>query len=430
MIKVVDAIMGSGKSSAAIQYMKEHPNKKYIVVTPYVDETVRFQTSLPQLDIKTPDRLKRFNGNKSMHLDDLVENGNNIAMTHRLFSLMTESTCHKVVLKKYTIFIDEAVDVFGEFSITDSDYHLITQSKFVIDTTTKYERENDIESFAENSEDKYTNGRFKDIFLQLRAHRFIGFSEPTKDGMRTACYWMMSRRMFEMADEVYILTYMFDGSILKHYLDVLGIEYENIGVMKIEDKNGQFKYCFSSSEFVPEYVRRIKSLVTVIDNDRMNKIGGGNTALSKNWYIKHHSMKDEKEIKQLQRNLINFFRYYGGNSNEKRMWAGFKNYQRCLYGRGYSSRAVELNARATNEYADVTSMAYCVNVFLSPQVKQYFIRNGCQMDEDAYALSILVQWIWRSAIRNGKEITVYIPSKRMRKLFTDWLDRLQDGEQR
>ena len=43
------------------------------------------------------------------------------------------------------------------------------------------------------------------------------------------------------------------------------------------------------------------------------------------------------------------------------------------------------------------------------------------MEEDAYALSELIQWIFRSAIRDGKEIWLYIPSKRMRNLLIDWI---------
>lgn len=38
MIKVCDAIMGSGKSSAAINYMNEHPDKKFIYITPYLNK--------------------------------------------------------------------------------------------------------------------------------------------------------------------------------------------------------------------------------------------------------------------------------------------------------------------------------------------------------------------------------------------------------
>lgn len=45
------------------------------------------------------------------------------------------------------------------------------------------------------------------------------------------------------------------------------------------------------------------------------------------------------------------------------------------------------------------------------------------VDEDAYALSEMLQWIWRSSIRDGKPINIYIPSKRMRTLLMNWLEQ-------
>ncbi|MCY8098196.1 hypothetical protein MOB81_19175, partial [Bacillus atrophaeus] len=32
------------------------------------------------------------------------------------------------------------------------------------------------------------------------------------------------------------------------------------------------------------------------------------------------------------------------------------------------------------------------------------------------------QWIWRSSIRNNDSISIYIPSRRMRSMFIDWLN--------
>jgi hypothetical protein len=53
--------------------------------------------------------------------------------------------------------------------------------------------------------------------------------------------------------------------------------------------------------------------------------------------------------------------------------------------------------------------------------------KGANMDQELYALSEMVQFIWRSRIREGKEIMVYVPSKRMRTLLTDWLnDKFED----
>jgi len=37
-------------------------------------------------------------------------------------------------------------------------------------------------------------------------------------------------------------------------------------------------------------------------------------------------------------------------------------------------------------------------------------------------LSELIQWVWRSAIRDGNSINIYIPSSRMRNLFIEWLN--------
>ena len=59
--------------------------------------------------------------------------------------------------------------------------------------------------------------------------------------------------------------------------------------------------------------------------------------------------------------------------------------------------------------------------------KKFYTKHGINVDEDAYALSIMVQWIWRSAIRDGDEIYLYIPSRRMRTLLEKWIDKWTFG---
>ena len=55
-------------------------------------------------------------------------------------------------------------------------------------------------------------------------------------------------------------------------------------------------------------------------------------------------------------------------------------------------------------------------------VKLFYQRHNIKVNEDMYALSTMIQWIWRSAIRDGKDINIYIPSKRMRTLLVDWIN--------
>ena len=40
---------------------------------------------------------------------------------------------------------------------------------------------------------------------------------------------------------------------------------------------------------------------------------------------------------------------------------------------------------------------------------------------DAYALTEFIQWVWRSSVRRGEDITLYLPSPRMWELFEEWL---------
>lgn len=59
-------------------------------------------------------------------------------------------------------------------------------------------------------------------------------------------------------------------------------------------------------------------------------------------------------------------------------------------------------------------------------MKHYFELQGIKVDEDAFATSEMIQWIWRSAIRKGEPITLYIPSDRMRNLFIKWLNNTDE----
>ena len=73
------------------------------------------------------------------------------------------------------------------------------------------------------------------------------------------------------------------------------------------------------------------------------------------------------------------------------------------------------------KYADTYNLAYCVNVYLHPGITQFFLQRGITMNEDLYGLSEMIQWIWRSRIRKGESINIYIPSMRMRNLLFDWM---------
>ena len=78
--------------------------------------------------------------------------------------------------------------------------------------------------------------------------------------------------------------------------------------------------------------------------------------------------------------------------------------------------------RATNKYRMRTAVAYPINIFPHVSVKAFFAARGITVDDDKYALSEMLQFIWRSAVRDGKPVDVYVPSSRMRGLLKEYLE--------
>lgn len=124
----------------------------------------------------------------------------------------------------------------------------------------------------------------------------------------------------------------------------------------------------------------------------------------------------------MKKNLYNFFARIRKAKSNDIIWTTFKDYKNILTGKGYSKGFLPLNIRASNEYRTRTSIAYPVNRYFNTLVKNFFICNGIDVKEEDYALSEMLQFIWRSAIRDDKEIYLYVPSIRMRRKLTEWIE--------
>ena len=161
-----------------------------------------------------------------------------------------------------------------------------------------------------------------------------------------------------------------------------------------------------------------EQLIHILYDSKLNLIGDRETDLSKAWYERN---KNNSSMRQLKNNILNFFVNKRKSKTADNIWTTFKDYKKLLSGKGYGRGFVPLNMRASNDYRNRTSIAYPVNRYINPCIKQFFSKHGVKVDEDAYALSEMLQFIWRSAIRDGKEIWIYVPSVRMRTLLEQWI---------
>lgn len=223
--------------------------------------------------------------------------------------------------------------------------------------------------------------------------------------------WRYPPEIFTLFDKIYILTYLFESSILKNYFELYQIKYEQ---KSIAEKDGEYHII---DYFVPDtaiYIDKINIYNGKLNENIYQKING----LSVTWY---RAKINQENIKQIKRNLYNYFSNILNAKAETIMWTTFKDYRSRLKGKGYSNQFVSYNCRSTNDYDDRFNLAYCVNVYLHPGITQFFKQRRINIDEDLYGLSEMIQWIWRSRIRNGEDINIYIPSMRMRNLLTSWM---------
>jgi hypothetical protein len=80
------------------------------------------------------------------------------------------------------------------------------------------------------------------------------------------------------------------------------------------------------------------------------------------------------------------------------------------------------NTRATNLYKDRELCLYLINVYPNVGVQHYLTDYLEPIDKDKYALSEMLQFIWRGCVRDNKPMKLYIASARMKGLFKDWLE--------
>lgn len=410
MITIIDAIMGSGKTTHIINHINDTYRSdliasletgqrptKFLVITPLLSEVDRLRSSCPKLDFRDPQPVE---GRKLHHLEMLVREGRNIVSTHALFSLLTREIFDLLKQGNYVLIIDEVLDCVQIFNtLTKADKDLLFDRHLV-----------------------YVHPETKRLCWNMRDHaaysgRFSAIKDLCLNG-NLVCrdgavlLWEFPTEFLECFSDIIVLTYMFHGSPMSAYLEAAGLQFD----LKAIQDGALIDYAEVDERALKA---RLRELITVYEGP-MNEIGnrqGKSNPLSSSWFKR----QDPKVLKGLQSSTRRFFEATAGTPSRANMWTSFKSRKTGLKGPGYTRGWVALNTKATNDYAHKQSLAYLCNLFPHPLIKGYFTDQGISFHDDLYALSEMIQWIWRSQIRNYEPITLYIPSQRMRRLLKDWL---------
>jgi len=421
MIKVCDAIMGSGKTQAAITFMNEHPERKFVYITPYISEGERVSKACPALEMEQARKLPEYQYSVLQHAKHLLHQGQNFSSTHAAYHYYDQEMLDDIRKYEYTLIVDEDLETFVQDVVFLDDVRICESGDYIY---------KDGETYALTEKgDSYQDGNLRELFGQIGNQNFtpVGESFGSRGQKRKYLYWTLQTEMLKAFSEVIIMTYMFEASDMWRLLQMNQLPYENIYVRK--DETG---YRFTDHlEYIPGYVKNIRDMIHVTEHKKLNAIGDRKNSLSSGWY-KRHSDKYE----QLRRNMTNFCRNIHHAPTDHVLWSSFgidrdesgKNKKNSIpaqiQAKGFLERNIAFNIKATNKYKDCDTLAYLVNLFENPYKVNYFAEKGIRCDNDDYALTNMVQWIWRSAIRDGHEIWIYIPSKRMRTLLYEWMDRI------
>lgn len=396
-ITVVDARMGRGKSSAAIRYMNDHPDRRFLYVTPYLKEVDRICEAC---DFEAADSDMH---SKSVELKQQLRRGTNTAVTHALFYLMDSEALDIVATMGYSLIIDESIQCIDRPPLSSDDFRLITK----ILTT---EDDNGRLIWVEPG---YT-GKFENFKAMAEQGSLLRLDKVLVN--------MLNPKMLEAFDEVFMLTYLFDGQYQKGYLEFFNIPYHIVGVE--QDEKG---YYFSDKPDCPPPID-YSSLIHIYDKRKYLYVGDSRYALSKNWYLKRGYEDPEMEV--LRTGMRNFLRTKSGDVAARMLWTSYKDDKDKLIDnkyRRYNRSFLQVSSRATNEYRDRDVLAYMVNRFADPNITKLFATRNITINLEQFALSEMLQWIWRGAIRDDKPIDLYVPSERMRELLKDWIKVAQKG---
>lgn len=411
-IKVVDSPMGSGKTSAAIRLMNENSNRKYIFVTPYLTEGERITKACAKMSFKDPGLWDEEIGvcNKTQHVTELLRRGENVVTTHVLFGLFNDEIKEILTEQHYTLILDEVLSVIDKIGLTKNDWQTLFD-------TGRVEVDEDGLISAVNYD--YVRGDMyfplKDALLHNDVYQYTG----------STCVKVSRIDTFQFFESVYVLTYMFEAQFQCALFKMNGFEYECIGVKK--DVDG---YSFTNDpEKYHNPLKGIKNKIEIMDYGKNNSIGDGKYDLSAEWYKKDLDVRKHKRHALVSRKAHALIRKGFCNNRrtpkESLMWTCFESSAELLYGDSLKEENfVACNTRAANTWGDKTNLLYLINRFCDPNFINFFSNRHISINQDDYALSEMVQWIWRSAIRNGKEIKIYIPSSRMRGLLENWIEKV------
>lgn len=407
--------------------------------------------------------------NKKPHNADiairrLVVTNKCIAITHTSYFSLSEETLMLIQMRNYHVIIDEVPNVFEVVKLKPElgilEFNTLVEKGVIFKG-----KDGEVSWILPDKNDLPRYDDLKKALLQSKC-RYHKSSRKVVVMIKET-----PKRFFEIGITTTLMTFLFDGSFCKTYFDIRGLKYIvkdlTISQYGFNDRIRDYDWCVNL--YLPKgklepmfkedtaftstwYKSKVKGIgISSEDLEEMVEIDPGKLdskkmkqipeliALSRrvNSFFKSAKVKaNPKFVKVVEGNIKDFSHWPSLVAEFKseikvescllneRLWSTYKPYRRLLIPRSAAfneDRFLSFNAKATNSYNHVKMMAYLVNIHPNGDIASYIRGQGGKVDSDRYALSEMMQWIFRSRLREGKKVTLFIASSRMRRLLENWL---------
>lgn len=430
--------MGNGKTHTTLRYIEKealsNPKVRWIYCTEYLDEIDRRTKENEEASHlwRTPTE-----GDKTEKFIELLKEPKVqlIAITHNLLVLASKNKYinHLIKAKGYNLFLDETIELINPYNGCKYGDFLtwLAEGKFQV-----------VEPYGK------VEWTYKDEFSQGYVTTFERLAQDSKTdgvhcsiasgsvGTSVSLVELEDEIIFKQFGRVIVATYQIEDTLFDAYLGMKGFN-------RVVCKDVVCNRNITKSH--------IKSLITIIKKHDKKFQG---KSMSSNWWDGKGAKPATKEDYKLINNTIRNIGDSAGCKGNAHLLGftvpsskiGGSRDAKAIYPKGYphtvcyvevdefgeevvtsvtnkaASTYIPCNARASNAYANKTVMVHAYNRFPLLNTTRYLDAHKVVYSSEAFALNELLQWLWRSAIRNGEPIQVAILSDRMQALFLNWLE--------
>lgn len=423
-ITVVDAVMGTGKSTWAIKEIK-NSMRRSIVVLPRKSEITRYAEKLSEHP-KVVALDEDSENSKQDRFEDALEDANVILITHSLFEQFLKPYVFGIIsCGRWHLIMDETINAFEDIKGLSKTTLRGWVNSGIVAVTKVNDRLSRITPDPDVAE-QYTQAS---TFIMTTGEKAILRSSLTKDMLMVEDQsdqgfftFTLSERRLNVFESVTMMTYMFKDSEMDYWCRMKNIEVDHLELTRetgLRPHSGRY----SGKKFEP--------LVEILESNSDYGETHNHFSASSSRRLLTDSNRNKEHISDVQRDLKRLFKnrtrsimvtvddfMFTCLSECKHIWAG-KDLPAKFIGK---DTWVPYSERGVNGYGHKHNLAYLYNIYVNPTISHTVnTHSDLKYNEEAHALSVMLQWIWRSAIRNNEKIRIYIPSKRMRQLLVDWL---------